>query len=68
MPHEQIYLLFARKFPSLANEAKDWMQNGKNSVRIRLYNELEIIFTYNNDNDWCMETTKSFIKHMKGVK
>lgn len=68
MPHKQVYLLFARKFPSLASEAKDWMQNGKNSVRIRLRNGREVIFTYNNDNDWCMETTKSFIKHMKGVK
>ena len=45
-----------------------WFPNGHNSIRVRLTNNEDFIFTYNSDKDWCYETVDSYIIRMKGER
>ena len=49
-----------------------WFQNGLNSIRVRNKHKVEFVFTYENDRDWCLETSGHFLnrleKNLKGDK
>lgn len=47
-----------------AENIETWFQNGLNSVRIRFENKKEVVFTYNRESDWKLETISSFMKTM----
>lgn len=66
MVHSQVIKMFSLKFPMYDGQRKEWFSNGKNSVRVRLKNGQEFVFTYNAPNDWRFETVDSFIKQMRG--
>lgn len=69
MNHIQIYKKFTRIFPLVASiEVYEWFPNGKNSIRIRHFNDAEYVFTYIDNDDWVLETLDSYIKKMKGEK
>lgn len=52
--------------PTEAKCVVQWFPNGLNSIRVRLTNKDEFIFTYNSDKNWCYETVDSYIVRMKG--
>ena len=66
MTHVEVYKQFNKKFPEITKEVEDWFPNGKNSVRVRIKNGSDFVFTYNNWTDWCFETVDSFIKKLRG--
>jgi hypothetical protein len=66
MTHLQVINIFKSKFSLYSNHIKEWFPNGKNSVRIRLKNGQEFVFTHNTPSDWCFETIDSFIKRLRG--
>lgn len=66
MKHDLIIYNFKNLMPHQARLIAEWFPNGKNSIRIRLTNKEEFIFTYNSEREWCYETVDSFIVRMKG--
>lgn len=66
MKHEDVYKQFIKQFPEIAKVIKEWFPNGRNSVRVRLKNGSDFIFTFFTLNDWCYETLDSYIRKMKG--
>lgn len=54
------------KFEEISHISKDeidtWFPNGRSSVRVRLKNGNELIFTYKNKNIWRLETKASFLE------
>lgn len=69
MSHNEVYKLFEKCLPNYAgNKIETWFPNGKNSIRVRLTNKQEFIFSYNGQQDWKFETIKSFIKYLRGGK
>lgn len=67
MVHQEIFKLFSLYFPDYYGKEKSdvWFANGKNSIRIRLKNKQELIFTCYGKNDWRLETLKCYIKLSK---
>ena len=66
MVHSKIYEQYKKMLPEYEKITMEWFPNGKNSIRVRLKNRLDLIFIYNKTDDWCFETVKSYINHMKG--
>lgn len=67
MTHVDIYEKFKEMFPEQSFFIDEWFPNGKNSIRVRMKDGSDFIFTYTNPFDWCYETVESFIKtKMKG--
>ena len=63
MGHNEIFKQYNSLFPIYSgSNAKMWFPNGKNCIRVRLNNNQEFIFTYNDVENWKLETTKSYIK------
>ena len=44
------------------DDIRDWFPNGENSVRVMLTNYDEMVLTYNNENDWKVESRESFLR------
>jgi hypothetical protein len=55
-----------KKFKELLNigDIDVYFPNGFNSIRIRLMTGSEIVFTYENDHKWCIETVTYHISKM----
>ena len=69
MSHSEVLKRFEAYFPNLSGDAMDvWFANGKNSIRVRLRNRQEFIFTFHGDKDWKLETIESFMKTMRGAR
>lgn len=66
MKHDVIFYYFENTMKEFANGIDRWFPNGQNSIRVRLTNGSEYIFTYHNSHDWCFETLDSYILRMKG--
>ena len=64
MFHKDVLKNFKDIFPQCSGQIAMWFPSGKNRIRVRLVNDHEFVFTYNNEKDWCLETVDSFIKHM----
>ncbi len=65
MPHHVIFEKYAILFPEYAEGTTDWFSNGKNSIRIRLINNLEFIFSYEDKKNWMFETIDSYLERTK---
>lgn len=66
MKHDVIFHLFRTCMPDQSRRIVQWFPNGLNSIRVRLTNKEEFIFTYNSEKEWCYETVDSYIVRMKG--
>lgn len=66
MTHNCVYDIFEKKFNKIAGQIEVWFPNGKNSIRIRLDDKNEYIFTFNSESDWSLETVNSYLKRVKG--
>jgi hypothetical protein len=42
-----------------------WFPNGKDSIRVRYKNRMELVFTFHDQQNWKLETIKEFLKSMK---
>lgn len=66
MNGKTVFEIFKSYFPKLTDEVEIWFINGKNSIRVKMINLQELIFTYNSKYDWRLETIDSYIKRTKG--
>ena len=72
MNHKAIYNVFLKSIDTLIPESNIniqssidvWFPNGRSSIRIRFKNHYEIVYTYNSQNDWSVETVDSYMKRM----
>lgn len=65
MTHNEVYKNFPFGFVNFNEEDVDvYFPCGRNTIRIRLKNQREYIFTFNTNKDWSIETVKSFIRRM----
>lgn len=58
MVHTDIYKIFKQYFPEFEDKTMIWFQNGKNSIRAELNTKQQLIFTFNSERDWKLETRK----------
>lgn len=65
MLHDDVYKQFTGYFLPLSHWVKEWFPNGKNSVRIRMKDGKDYVFTYDGKDDWCFETADCFIKRLR---
>ena len=65
MTHPEVYEDFKTYFPQYEKMTELWFPNGKNSIRARLNNGHELVFTYNGTKKWCFETVDHFLKRME---
>lgn len=69
MAHGDVYKCFKLYFPQFADgNAEMWFPNGKDSIRVRMKDKREVIFTCGGKDNWKLETMKSFINGRKGEK
>jgi hypothetical protein len=66
MKHDIILYYFKHHMRHEALKMTEWFPNGLNSIRVRLTNGEDFIFTYNGERNWCFETVDSYIVRMKG--
>ena len=62
MNHKDVFKAFQSIFS--IGTVDTWWQNGYNSVRIRFENRKEVVFTYEHDTKWKLETLESFLDKM----
>lgn len=65
MSHEDIYKMFERSFDHMVKDVQRWEPSGANSVRIRLRNGNEYVFSFRGTDDWSLETTKSWRRSLR---
>lgn len=68
MIHEKIFIIFEERFSDIASQSCMWFPNGKDSVRVRMKNKQEFIFTYHGEKDWSLETINRYLTRLKGEK
>lgn len=66
MSQEKVFAIFNTLFPQFSGQIESWFPNGKNSIRIRRFDNQDFIFTYNEPMDWRFETVDSFINGIHG--
>ena len=65
MTHNEVYEQFKLSLPMYARTSETWFPNGKNSIRVRQIDGRDLIFTFDNNEEWCFETVKSFLNRKK---
>lgn len=66
MIHDDIYKEFLVNFPFYKNKIEHWFPAGKDTIRIRLLDNSEYIFTYHSPLNLRLETVESFIPTLLG--
>lgn len=68
MTHNQVLDIFKKCYPIEDDMVLCWFPNGKNSVRIRFANKVELVFTYKSSKEWTIETRDAFINRINNEK
>lgn len=69
MSHNEVLKMFKNVFPTYSENMSIWFPNGKDSIRVRMYNGTTYIFTFRGGHDWRFETERSFVNSIrKGAK
>lgn len=67
MTEEQVYEKFKVYFPYLERNVFKWKKVGTYAIELLLTWEIALIFTYENEEMWRLETKESYIvNRMKG--
>ena len=64
MLHKDVYVWFTVIFPQYADKVKEALPCGKNTVRVKLSDQTELVFYYTSPSEWRLETLDSFIARM----
>lgn len=64
MSHSEIFKKFNNIFSGIVPEVNEWFANGKDSIRVRIKNGSDFIFTYKSDTEWKYETLDSYIHNI----
>ena len=68
MTHKDVLEKLREFYPLKDNSIEVWFPNGKNSVRVRLNNKTELIFTYCGPRKWRLETVECFMYGFEKVR
>lgn len=63
MKHDLILNWFKIFFTEFSKAIESWSPQGANSIRIRMINRQEVVFTFYSQEDWRYESVNSFINH-----
>lgn len=55
MNHKRIYEYFSKNVPDYADRTKLYIKNKNNSIKLKLLNGEEYVFTINGKNNWKLE-------------
>lgn len=68
MTHRQVLEKF-KEISHITDDSIDvWFQYGKNSIRVRLKDRTELIFTFSSQKSWRLETIDSYLEDLKRRK
>lgn len=67
MTHKKVHENFVRIFPGVAGRTFQWFQNGKDSIRLRIAFQDDMIFSYTNPKDWRLESVETWLDSNRGV-
>ena len=62
MHHKTVLQIFSKILPELAKQIDQHWPNGRNSVRIKLRNGTQVVFTVLERDLWRLESLHSFIR------
>lgn len=67
MNHDQVMIAFYNIFRVSPSVVDTWFMHGKNTVRVRFKDkELpEIMFTYNGNKDFTIESSEAYLRRMR---
>lgn len=68
MSQKMIYEHFCVLMPAFSYSVDTWFPNGPGSIRIRLIDKEEFIFTYKSLTEWQFETLKNYMNKLKEAK
>lgn len=69
MNHDNVHDLYKKMLPSYEAQTEIWFPNGYGSIRVRLFNGVEYVFTANDSGGITFECLKDFVAKMeKGVE
>lgn len=68
MIHKNVYAIYEKLMPFYASQTKEYFPCGLNTIRVRLQDRREFVFSYGKDDSWCFETLDRYIKKMKGAR
>ena len=62
------HVKLAKKFEALCHADIDaiveWFPNGRDSIRVKFDDGVELVFTYYNDTNWRIEPIDTFLKQV----
>lgn len=64
MTHNSVYRRFKEILPDIAKDTVAWFGNGKDSIRVRLTDGEDYIFTLTGRDTWTYENLDSFIERL----
>lgn len=67
MTHDEVYQTYRDTLPFYAKRTTEWFPNGYDSVRVRVENQGEFVFTCLAGEGFKFEDIDTFIKSMKGA-
>lgn len=59
-----VFEIFKSMFPSHKKDVIEWFPNGYRSIRLVLKDSRELIFTYDCEQNWMLETKMSFLNRL----
>lgn len=65
MLHKDVYVWFTVIFPQYVDKVKETFPCGKNTIRVKLLDQTELVFYYESLADWRLETVDSFIARIR---
>lgn len=65
MTHDEVFRKLATVFTSVYDVTEEWLPNGKNSIRLKLISNEEMIFTYRGTDNWSLETVDSYLERLR---
>ena len=65
MTHKKVWEKFKECSGSVTDIVSCWFPNGGNSIRVRLADNTDLIFTYKSKKKWKIETVDSYLDSIK---
>lgn len=68
MVHKVIFDIYKMLMGDKHTDVETWFPNGKGSIRVRLKDRQEFIFTYKDHKKWSLETVDAFLERTSAKK
>lgn len=65
MTHTNVLMKFKEMFPNYFEKSTIWFPNGKNSIRVRMIDGRDLVFSIDEKGKWIFETLSHYIDRME---